>query len=82
MKRKQVAKGLLAGAAVGVAVGLLFAPNSGKKTRQALVSKSRSAKSRVGKYFPVFRHKTPQGPEFDNGAHNLDDHSKENVESR
>ena len=82
MKRKQVVKGLLAGAAVGVAVGLLLSPNSGKKTRQALAAKTRSAKSKAGKYFSVFRHKTPRGPEFNNEAYSLDGYSKENVESR
>ena len=78
MKRKQVVKGLLAGAAVGVAVGLLFSPKSGKKVREALAAKSRSAKSKAGKYVSLARHKTPRHPE----ANNLDGYSKEHVESR
>ena len=82
MKRKQVVKGLLAGAAVGVAVGLLFSPDSGKKTRQALAAKSRSAKSKAGKYFSVIRRKTPWGLELNNEANNRDGYSKENVEIR
>ena len=78
MKRKQVVKGLLAGAAVGVAVGLLFSPKSGKKVREALAAKTRSAKSKAGEYVSLARHKTPRHVE----ANNLDGYSKENVESR
>ena len=78
MKRKQIVKGVLAGAAVGVAVGLLFSPKSGKKVREALAAKSRSAKSKAGKYVSLARHKTPRHVE----ANNLDGYSKENVESR
>jgi gas vesicle protein len=78
MKRKQVVTGLLAGAAVGVAVGLLFSPKSGKKTREALAAKSRSARSRVGEYVSLIRHKTPRQL----AANSQDGYSKENVESR
>lgn len=41
MNAKDLIGGLLAGAAIGVAIGLLLAPKSGKQTRQDLVSGSR-----------------------------------------
>jgi gas vesicle protein len=39
--------GLLVGAALGVAAGLLFAPQSGKETRQMLQDKCMNAKEKM-----------------------------------
>jgi gas vesicle protein len=41
MNLKDLIGGLLAGAAIGVAVGLLLAPKSGKQTREDLLNGSR-----------------------------------------
>jgi gas vesicle protein len=41
MDSKKIIGGLLAGAAIGVAIGLLIAPASGEKTRGKLVRGSR-----------------------------------------
>jgi gas vesicle protein len=41
MNAKSLIGGLLAGAAVGVAVGMLLAPDSGAKTQQKLVKGAR-----------------------------------------
>jgi gas vesicle protein len=41
MNAKDLIGGLLAGAAIGVAVGLLLAPKSGKQTREDLANGSR-----------------------------------------
>lgn len=41
MDSKNLIGGLLAGAAIGVAIGLLFAPTSGKQARQNLADGSR-----------------------------------------
>ena len=41
MNAKDLIGGLLAGAAIGVAIGLLLAPQSGKQTRDDLASGSR-----------------------------------------
>lgn len=41
MNAKKLIGGLLAGAAVGVAVGMLLAPNSGTKTRGRLLKYAR-----------------------------------------
>ena len=56
METKKLIGGILIGATVGVAVGLLFAPASGKQTRKKIASKSdglmkdvrKSIKSSVG----------------------------------
>ena len=41
MEAKNLIGGLLAGAAIGVAIGLLLAPGSGKETRKKLIKGSR-----------------------------------------
>ena len=41
MDSKKMIGGLLAGAAIGVAIGILLAPSSGEKTRGKLVKGSR-----------------------------------------
>lgn len=41
MDSKKVIGGLLAGAAIGVAIGILLAPDSGERTRRKLVKGSR-----------------------------------------
>ena len=45
---KGLAIGLLAGGAIGVAVGLLFAPKSGAETRQIIREKFSGLKERAG----------------------------------
>jgi len=44
MDSKNLIGGLLAGAAIGVAIGLLFAPTSGKEARQKIADGSRKLK--------------------------------------
>jgi len=41
MNAKNLIGGLLAGAAIGVAIGILLAPTSGKETRRGLATGSR-----------------------------------------
>jgi gas vesicle protein len=53
MNAKNLIGGLLAGAAVGVAVGMLLAPNSGTKTRGRLLKDARKRTDELkstGKY--------------------------------
>lgn len=42
--------GIIAGAAVGAAAGILFAPKSGKVTRRFAVSKAASLRRQAGGY--------------------------------
>lgn len=43
MEAKNLIGGLLAGAAIGVAVGILLAPESGEQTRKKIIKRSKSA---------------------------------------
>jgi gas vesicle protein len=48
MSTNKVILGLLGGLAAGAALGVLFAPQSGKKTRQYLMRRGKRAKDDVG----------------------------------
>ncbi|MBK8292489.1 MAG: YtxH domain-containing protein [Flammeovirgaceae bacterium] len=43
----KVMVGVLAGAAVGLLTGILLAPDSGKKTREKLIGKSKDLRNKV-----------------------------------
>ncbi|HMQ00799.1 MAG TPA: YtxH domain-containing protein [Cyclobacteriaceae bacterium] len=48
----KVITGFLAGASLGILTGILIAPKSGKKTRDALMSKGKDLKNKVAeKYY-------------------------------
>ncbi len=67
MDSKNLIGGLLAGAAIGVAIGLLFAPTSGKQARQKLSDGSRkltdSLKDSMGESLDVLKNKFTAGVE-------------------
>jgi gas vesicle protein len=67
MDSKNLIGGLLAGAAIGVAIGLLFAPTSGKQARQNLADGSRkltdSLKDSMGESLDVLKNKFNAGVE-------------------
>ncbi|MEO8254446.1 MAG: YtxH domain-containing protein [Flavobacterium sp.] len=44
MKTSKILLGLIGGLATGAVLGVLFAPNSGKKTRKKIVNKSKALK--------------------------------------
>lgn len=68
--RNQVVTGLIAGALVGTALGMLFAPKTGKETRQIVGLKTSAIKAKAGDYFTVIRNKIRKGDEMEslNGA--------------
>jgi gas vesicle protein len=53
MSTGKVLLGVLAGAAVGAALGLLFAPAKGSMTRKRIARKSEDAKEKFGEYIDV-----------------------------
>ena len=70
--RNQVVTGIIAGALLGSAVGLLFAPKAGKETREIVSMRSSAIKTKAGDYFTVIRNKLKRAEEMEslNGAAN------------
>ena len=68
--RNQVVTGIIAGALLGSAVGLLFAPKTGRETREIVGVRSSVLKTKAGDYFSVIRSKLKraEGMESLNGA--------------
>ncbi len=55
VKRNNLVNGLIAGAAVGTVVGLLFAPKPGKDSRQIMASRAREIRHKAGGYLRKVR---------------------------
>ena len=68
--RNQLMTGIVAGALVGTALGMLFAPKTGKETRQVLALKTGAMKTKAGDYITTIRNKVKKGEEVEtlNGA--------------
>ena len=68
--RNHIVTGIIVGALVGTALGLLVAPQTGKETRQIVATKGSAIKSKAGDYFTVIRNKMKKNVEMEslNGA--------------
>ena len=68
--RNQIVTGIIAGALVGTALGLLVAPKTGKETRQIVATRGSAMKTKANDYFTVIRNKMRKGDEVEslNGA--------------
>lgn len=68
--RNQMVAGIVAGAVVGTALGMLFAPKTGKETRQIVGIKTNAMRTKAGDYFTSIRSKVKKGGEIEilNGA--------------
>ncbi len=68
--RNQIVTGIIAGALVGTALGLLVAPKTGKETRQIVAMKGVALKNKAGDYFTIIRNRMKKGDEAEslNGA--------------
>ena len=53
--------GLIAGAAVGAAAGLLFAPKPGKETRQVVSARTGDLRQKAGSYVSTMRQRMRKG---------------------
>ena len=54
-KVNQVYAGLIAGAAVGAVIGLLFAPKPGRESRRIVAARADDLRQKVGGYVTVMR---------------------------
>ena len=64
--RNQLMTGIVTGALVGTALGMLFAPKTGKETRQVLALKTNAMKTKAGDYITTIRNKVKKGEEIEN----------------
>jgi gas vesicle protein len=55
VKSNKLFTGLIAGAALGVAAGLLFAPKPGKESRSLVANRTGNLRSKTGGYVDVMR---------------------------
>lgn len=53
----------LAGTAIGVGLGILFAPKSGRETRQQIADLAQKGKERVAEVAGRIRHRVEEGAE-------------------
>ncbi|PKB83188.1 MAG: hypothetical protein BZY88_02515 [SAR202 cluster bacterium Io17-Chloro-G9] len=70
MKSNQWVTGIVAGVALGAALGLLFAPKTGKETRQIVGMKTNAVRTKAGDYITSIRNKMKKAGEVEtlNGA--------------
>ena len=61
VKKDRLVTGLIAGAAVGTIVGLLFAPKPGKDSRQVVVSRAGEIRHKAGGFLDAVRSRRKNG---------------------
>ena len=68
--RNQIVTGIIAGALVGTALGLLVAPKTGRETRQIVATRGSAFKTKAGDYFTIIRNRMKKTNEVEslNGA--------------
>ncbi len=61
VSRNKFVTGLIAGAAVGTAAGLLFAPKPGKETREVVSARAGDLRQKAGSYVGTMRQRMGKG---------------------
>ncbi|PKB78716.1 MAG: hypothetical protein BZY88_17030 [SAR202 cluster bacterium Io17-Chloro-G9] len=67
--------GIIAGALVGTALGLLVAPKTGKESREIVANRTAAFRSKAGDYITIIRNKMRKSDEMEavNGASHLEE---------
>ncbi len=68
--RNGIVTGIITGALIGTALGLMFAPKTGKETRVIVGERTSAIKTKAGDYITVIRNKMKRDEEVEslNGA--------------
>ncbi len=66
--------GLLAGAIVGAVVGILFAPKTGKQTREIVVNRAGEIRKKTGDYVGSLRQRIKRGVTEEESESSSDNH--------
>ena len=64
-KSNKLITGLVAGALVGAAAGILFAPKPGRESREIVGTKAQEIRSKTGEYVGTVREKIRKGRSTD-----------------
>ena len=66
--------GLLAGAIIGAVVGILFAPKTGKETREIVGNRAGEIRKKTGDYVGSIRQRIRKGGTDEGSEDSLDNH--------
>ena len=73
-KPNSLITGIITGALVGTVVGLLFAPKTGKETREIVATRAGVIRQRAGDYVGNLREKMRRGESFEGSEEASDNH--------
>lgn len=73
-KPNSLITGIITGALIGTAIGLLFAPKTGKETRDIVVTRAGVIRQRAGDYVGNMREKMKRGRSLEGSEEASDNH--------
>ena len=73
-KPNSLVTGIIAGAVVGTLAGLLFAPKSGKETREIVATRAGVIRQKAGGYVGNLREKMRRGRSFEESEDTSNNH--------
>jgi len=73
-KPNNLITGIITGALVGTVIGLLFAPKSGKETRDIVVTRAGVIRQKAGDYVGNMREKMRRGRDLDGSEEASNNH--------
>ena len=73
-KPNNLVTGMIAGALVGTVIGLLFAPKTGRETRDIVATRAGVIRQRAGDYVGNLREKMRRGSSLEDSEESSDNH--------